>query len=196
MTEQRKLIRKIAPVILAVTAAALVGACGSDDDNDAAATSTSVAATTTDSMTTTAPTATTSGSTATSVQPGTPAAVLSATAWETTSATDAAGTEVPLDDDAVENYVGYAYYEPDGTFTMYTLEDAPKMQGDWIVSADGKTRTLVAKNDAGEEQSRREVDIVTLTGEEFTYRVYPNPDDTTVYYDIVHTPTTHQKPAN
>ncbi|WP_336081977.1 DUF4822 domain-containing protein [Nocardia sp. SSK8] len=194
MTEQRKLTRKIAPVIIAVTAAAVVGACGSDDDSDSAATSTTVAVTTTSPAATTS--ATTTGTEATSVQPGTPAATLSATAWETTSATDASGAVVALDDDAVENYVGYAYYEPDGTFTMYTLEDTPKMQGDWTVSEDGKTRTLVAKNDAGEEQSRRDVDIVTLTEQEFTYRVYPDPDDTTVYYDIVHTPTTHQKPAN
>ncbi|MFE3546382.1 DUF4822 domain-containing protein [Nocardia sp. NPDC059177] len=198
MTEQRKLTKKIAPVIIAVAAAALVGACGDDDSSDSDATSTTpmTAATTTMGATTSGSATATTSAGMTSVEPGTPAATLSSTPWETTSAEDASGTEVALDNDNVENFVGYAYFEPDGTFTMYDLEDSPKMQGEWSVSPDGKTRTLIAMNDAGEEQYRRDVDIVTLTDQEFTYRVYPDPADKTVYYDIVHTPTTHQKPAN
>ncbi|MEU8894576.1 DUF4822 domain-containing protein [Nocardia sp. NPDC048505] len=188
MTDQRKLIR-MALVILACAATAVVSACGSDDDGgDASATSTTVASATSSAASSTAG--------ATSVAPGTPAATLAATAWETTSAKDAQGGAVPLDDDNVKNYVGYAYYKTDGTFTMYNLDDSPKMQGDWTVSPDGKTRTLVVKNAAGEEQARRDVEIVTLTDQDFTYRVYPDAADKAVYFDIVHTPTEHREPAN
>lgn len=125
----------------------------------------------------------------------TPSDVLASTAWETTGATDADGEDVPLDDEDVSTFVGWAYFEADGTFAMYTLDDTPKMQGDWTVDEEGTTRHIVAKDDAGEVQFERDSDIVTLTDEEFTYRVFPEEGNTDVYYDIVHTPTDHAEPA-
>ncbi|MFD6133912.1 DUF4822 domain-containing protein [Isoptericola sp. NPDC056618] len=125
----------------------------------------------------------------------TPSDVLASTAWETTGATDAEGDDVPLDDEDVSAFVGWAYFDADGTFTMYDLDDSPKMQGDWTVDEEGTTRHIVAKDDAGEVQFERDSDIVTLTDEEFTYRVFPEEGDTDVYYDIVHTPTDHAEPA-
>ncbi|GAB2639937.1 DUF4822 domain-containing protein [Nocardia goodfellowii] len=172
-------------VTAAIAAVGLLGACGSDDSAD----------TTSDSTTPTELATATSHPAAPTVTPGSPAAALAATPWETTSARDSHGSEVPLTDDNVENYVGFAYFDPDGTFTMFGLDDAPKMHGDWSVSPDGKTRTIIAKDDAGREQSRRVVDIVTLNDQEFTYRIYLDPADKARYYDIVHTPTTHPEPA-
>ncbi|SKC81668.1 DUF4822 domain-containing protein [Krasilnikoviella flava] len=125
----------------------------------------------------------------------TPSDVLASTAWETTGATDASGEEVALDDEDVRDFVGWAYFAADGTFTMYDLDDGPKMQGDWTVTEDGTTRHIVAKDDAGEVLFERDSDIVTLTDEEFTYRVFPDPEDTEAYVDIVHTPTDHEEPA-
>lgn len=125
----------------------------------------------------------------------TPSDVLASTAWETTGATDAEGDDVPLDYDDVSAFVGWAYFDADGTFTMYDLDDSPKMQGDWTVDEEGTTRHIVAKDDAGEVQFERDSDIVTLTDEEFTYRVFPEEGNTDVYYDIVHTPTDHEEPA-
>lgn len=126
----------------------------------------------------------------------TPSEILASTAWETTGAKDAKGTDVPLTNAAVKDFVGYAYFDDDGTFEMYNLDDTPKLQGDWTVSDDGKTRTIVAKDESGKELFTRDVDIRTLTADEFTYRVYPNEDDKTVYYDIVHTPTDHADPED
>jgi hypothetical protein len=126
----------------------------------------------------------------------TPSEVLSATAWETTGAKDAEGADVPLTDARVKDFVGYAYFDDDGTFEMYNLDDSPKLQGDWTVSDDGKTRTIVAKDETGKELFTRDVDIRTLTDEEFTYRVYPAENDKTVYFDIVHTPTDHEEPES
>ncbi len=125
----------------------------------------------------------------------TPSQILSSTPWETTSAVDNTGKQVELTDPNVSNFVGFAYFKENGTFTMFNLDDSPKMQGDWSISPDGKTRTIVAKNDQGEILFTRVVDITVLTQQEFTYRIYPNEADTQVYYDIVHTPTTHQEPA-
>ncbi|MBB5914060.1 hypothetical protein BJY24_002927 [Nocardia transvalensis] len=174
-------MKTLASALAALAAVGALAACSSSNDSDDS-TSTPAAAT-----------SVATGSTL--VAPRSPSATLAATPWETTSARDAQGGTVALTDDHVKNYVGFAYFKPDGTFTMVNLDDSPKMHGDWSVPADGKTRTIIAKNDAGQEQSRRTVDIVTLTDKEFTYRVYPTADDKTVYYDIVHTPTTHAEPA-
>ena len=168
-------LKKIAPIVAALAAAGLIAACSSTDDNGTAATPAS--------------------STSAAVAPGSPAATLAATPWETTAATDAHGTPVALNDANVSNYVGFAYFENDGTFTMVNLDDTPKMQGDWSVSPDGKTRTLVAKDDAGQVRFTRVVDIVTLDDKNFTYRVYPDNANKSVYFDIIHTPTTHPEPA-
>jgi len=124
----------------------------------------------------------------------TPSEVLASTPWETTSAKNNKGAQVALTDANVSNFVGFAYFKTGGTFTMYNLDDSPKMQGDWSVSADGKTRTIVAKNAAGQILFTRVVEITVLTQQEFTYRIYPNNDDKTVYFDIVHTPSTHKEP--
>ncbi|WP_067824514.1 DUF4822 domain-containing protein [Nocardia inohanensis] len=168
-------MNKIAPFVAALVATGLLAACSSNDSSTSDSTTTVVS----------------SGV----VRPGSPSAILSATAWETTGGKNVQGEAVPLTDPNVQNYVGFAYFKPDGTFTMYNLDDSPKMHGDWSVTPDGKTRVIVAKNDAGVEQFRRESPIVTLTDKEFTYRVYPDGANTAVYYDIVHTPTSHAEPA-
>jgi len=124
----------------------------------------------------------------------TPSEVLASTPWETTNAKNNKGENVVLTDANVSNFVGFAYFKSDGTFTMFNLDDSPKMHGDWTVSADGKTRTIVAKNAAGETLFTRVVDITVLTKQEFTYRIYPNTNDKTVYFDIIHTPTSHKEP--
>jgi len=98
----------------------------------------------------------------------TPSQILASTIWETTSARDAAGKTVPLTDANVLNFVGFAYFNIDGTFRMFNLDDTPKMQGDWTVSADGKTRTIVAKNNEGTVLFTRVVDITVLTKKDFS----------------------------
>ncbi len=124
----------------------------------------------------------------------TPSETLASTPWETTNAKNNKAENLALNDVNVSNFVGFAYFKADGTFTMYNLDDSPKMHGDWSVSADGKTRTVIAKNDTGAVQFTRIVDITVLTRQEFTYRIYPDNNDKTVYYDIIHTPTTHAEP--
>lgn len=172
---------KIGKIALTATAAALIAAplaaCGNDSATSGDSTSAATSATGTE-------------------QAGaTPSQILSSTAWKTTGAVDQNGTKLPLDDKNVTNYVGFAYFHPDGTFEMFTLDDAPKMHGDWTVSPDGKTRTIVAKDAAGTVQFTRESQITELTGSTFTYRTYPDEKNKSVYIDIVHTPTTHPQPA-
>lgn len=128
-------------------------------------------------------------------EPGfTPSQVLSSTPWETTDSKNQNGESVPLNDPDVANFVGFAYFKANGTFTMYNLDDSPKMHGDWSVSADGTTRTIVAKDNNGNVLFTRVVKITVLTKQEFTYRIYPDANDTSVYYDIIHTPTNHPEP--
>ena len=125
----------------------------------------------------------------------TPSETLASTPWKTTSARDAQGDRVALDDPAVSNFVGWAYFKADGTFTMYNLDDSPKMHGDWSVAADGSSRWIAAKDANGAVLFQRVVPIVQLDKNVFTYRVYPNAADQSVYYDIVHTRTNHVEPG-
>src|SRR3954451_19395787 len=170
-------MRGVTQVAAGVALAGALAACsGGGSDASKSTTSTPTSAATTSAI---------AGS-ATSPAPGSPSATLAATAWETTGAKDAQGTSVPLTDDRVKAFVGYAYFMPDGTFSMFNLDNSPKMRGDWSVTPDGKTRTIVVKDDAGQIKFRREVDIVTLTDQEFTYRVFSDPANRAVYFDIVH----------
>lgn len=119
--------------------------------------------------------------------------ILSSTAWETTGAKDAQGKEVPLTDAKVKAFVGYAYFHEDQTFTMYNLDDSPKLTGEWTISPDGKTRTITGSAPDGTSFTR-DVEIKKLNDDEFTYRIYPDSSKKDVYFDIAHTPTDHPAP--
>jgi LPXTG-motif cell wall-anchored protein len=124
-----------------------------------------------------------------------PSSILAATPWETTGAVDQNGNPVALTDPAVANFVGWAYYDTDGTFRMFNLDDTPKMHGDWNIDPNAETRTITAKDDNDTTLFTRTVPLVTLTAEEFTYRVIPDANTPDVYYDIIHTPTDHPEPT-
>ena len=138
---------------------------------------------------------TASTSASASAEAQTPSQILSAHPWETTGAVDQDGKTLPLTDKNVETYVGFAYFNADGTFTMYTLEDQPKMQGDWTVSEDGKNRHIVAKDENGKVKFERDSQITELTDSTFTYRTFPDENNKNVWVDIIHTPTDHQAPT-
>lgn len=106
--------------------------------------------------------------------------------WVTTKALDQDKKEVSPQNEQVANFFGLAEYYPNGTFKMTTLEGAPKMQGDWSFDSEGKTRSLTAKNDKGDVLFTRVVENITVTPEEYTYRIYPSQDDKSKYFDIVH----------
>ena len=119
---------------------------------------------------------------------------LASTAWETTDALDNTGAHVDLNDASVNGFVGYAYFRAGGQYAIYGLNDVLRNQGDWSISADGKTRTLVARNPDGTVAWTRIVDILELNDGKFTYRVIPNAANPSVYYDIVHEPVDHIEP--
>ncbi len=56
------------------------------------------------------------------------------------------------------------------------------MQGDWSMSNDGKTRTLVAKRCTRKTLFTRDVENITINNDEYTYRIYPTEGDNTVYF--------------
>ncbi|SDL16763.1 protein of unknown function [Nocardioides sp. YR527] len=173
-------VRLLATSVAALATAAVLAACGATDDGAASGSEQ----------------AGSSQQAAESTRTATPSDVLASTAWETTGAVDQDGKDVPLEDENVSTFVGWAYFDGGGTFTMYNLDDSPKMQGDWTVTEDGSTRHIVAKDEAGEVMFERDSDIVTLTEDEFTYRVFPDENDKSVYFDIVHTPTDHAEPTS
>ncbi|WP_300005241.1 DUF4822 domain-containing protein [uncultured Cedecea sp.] len=106
--------------------------------------------------------------------------------WVTTKALDQDKKDVSPQNEQVANYFGLAEYYPNGSFKMTTIEGEPKMQGDWSFDAEGKTRSLTAKNDKGDVLFTRVVENITVTPDEYTYRIYPSQDDKSKYFDIVH----------
>ncbi|AZA79322.1 DUF4822 domain-containing protein [Chryseobacterium sp. G0186] len=130
------------------------------------------------------------------IEQQTPSQVLSSTPWETTGAKDKNGSSVALTDASVSGYVGFAYFKADGNFAIYSLTDVLRSRGTWSVDAQGKTRTIAALNPDGTTIFKRDVEILVLNKNEFTYRIRPNAADPSVYYDIIHTKTSHAEPAN
>lgn len=130
------------------------------------------------------------------IEQQTPSQVLSSTPWETTGAKDKNGNNVALTNASVAGYVGFAYFKTDGKFAIYSLTDVLRSMGTWSVDAQGKTRTIAALNPDGTTIFTRDVEILVLNRNEFTYRIRPNSSDPSVYYDIIHTKTSHAEPAN
>lgn len=126
----------------------------------------------------------------------TPSQTLSSTPWETTGAKDRNGQSVDLNNASVSGYVGFAYFKGDGSFVIYGLNDAIRSRGTWSVDALGTKRTITALNPDGTTIFTRDVEILVLNRNEFTYRIRPNAADQSIYYDIIHTRTPHAEPAN
>lgn len=108
--------------------------------------------------------------------------------WLTTDSVDNRGRHVFSNDKRVNNFYGTAEYKADGTFVMFTPEGKQKLAGDWSMSEDGRTRTLVAKDAQGKELFTRTVENVTVKPLEYTYRIYPQDNNRRQYIDIVHKP--------
>lgn len=130
------------------------------------------------------------------IEQQTPSQVLSSTPWETTGAKDKNGNSVALTDASVAGYVGFAYFKADGNFAIYGLNDVLRSRGTWSVDPQGKTRTIASLNPDGSIIFTRDVEILILNRNEFTYRIRPNSADPSIYYDIIHTRTAHAEPSN
>lgn len=130
------------------------------------------------------------------IEQQTPSQVLASTPWETTGAKDKNGANVALTDANVAGYVGFAYFKADGSFAIYNLTDVLRSRGTWSVDAQGKTRTITALNPDATTIFKRDVEILVLNRNEFTYRIRPNAADQSIYYDIIHTRTAHAEPKN
>ncbi|SIQ42262.1 protein of unknown function [Chryseobacterium sp. RU37D] len=120
--------------------------------------------------------------------------ILASHAWETKDALDNQGNHVDLNNAAVNGFVGYGYFNPGGAYRIYGLNNVLRSQGRWLVSLDGKTRTIIALDDNGNELFTRNVDILVLDDTTFTYRIHPNQAYPSIYYDIVHKSVNHPQP--
>lgn len=108
--------------------------------------------------------------------------------WITTKAIDNNKRSINESDQRVSMYYGTAKYDRNGTFVMYTPSGEKKLQGDWNISEDGKTRTLVAKDDEGNTLFTRDVDNTVVAPTSYVYRIYPTENNKNQYIDIFHEP--------
>lgn len=116
--------------------------------------------------------------------------------WITTDAIDAKNQAIAPSDNSVTNFFGIAQYNTDHTFKMYTPEGKLKLAGDWSISDDGKNRVIVAKKSDGTVLFTRTVENVAVKADEYTYRIYPDANNSNVYFDIVHKPLSDLLSAN
>ncbi|WP_185117654.1 DUF4822 domain-containing protein [Chryseobacterium sp. PMSZPI] len=126
----------------------------------------------------------------------TPSQILSSTPWETTGAKDRNGNAVDLNDPRVNGFVGFAYFRADGNFAIYGLNNVLRSLGTWTVDPQGKTRNIKILNPDGKVLLDRDVEILELNKNIFTYRIHSDSSDPTNYYDIIHTKTSHAEPTN
>lgn len=113
--------------------------------------------------------------------------------WETTNAIDHKTRSISEDDQRVSMYFGTAKYYRNGTFVMYTPAGEKKMQGDWSISEDGKTRTLVSKDDKGNVLFTRTVENTAVTPTDYVYRIFPSERNRDQYIDILHKPSSYNR---
>lgn len=114
--------------------------------------------------------------------------------WITTKVTNELGEDVTTNDPAANNYIGYAYYRTDGTFRIVSLEDAPKMFGEWKLTDNDTKRFLNVFKSDNTTAYTRSVDITQLNASIFTYKIFPNATDASKYYVVEHKPTDHKEP--
>lgn len=122
-------------------------------------------------------------------------AILAKHVWKTTEVRDNQKKKLDLAVKPAETYAGFAYYRPDGTFRIVDFNDQPKMFGTWKLT-DGETkRQLTVYNNDNSIVYTRAVDLLVLNNNLFTYRIVPNANQPTVYYDVDHRPVTnHPEP--
>ncbi|MDM1398920.1 DUF4822 domain-containing protein [Myroides odoratimimus] len=127
-------------------------------------------------------------------EPKTPAQILASVEWKTTKVLDITnGVDKAIELDRTiapaSNFSGDAYYVnnngkeyfpknkdgkySNGTFliTAYGDKAAVRSQGDWYVSLDGKTRTLIGRAADGSVTFERTVSVFELTNKKFTYDI-------------------------
>ena len=130
------------------------------------------------------------------VEPANGQVTLASTPWETTGAKDNTGNSVALNDPRVAGFVGYSYFKGNGQFTIFGLDDVLRSSGAWTLSADGKVRNLNGTVAATGAPFNRDVEVLVLTNTEFTYRIVPDTNNPSVFYDIIHTKVNHMEPRN
>ena len=108
--------------------------------------------------------------------------------WITTNAIDQKTRSIGPEDKRVSMYYGTAKYYRNGTFVMFTPEGEQKMQGDWSISEDGATRTLVSKDKDGKVLFTRTVQNTSVTPSDYVYRIFPSERNKDQYIDILHKP--------
>ncbi len=119
---------------------------------------------------------------------------LSGNIWITTKVTNANGEDVTKTDPMAQNYVGYAYYKPDGVFRIVSLSDAPKMYGKWAVTETDTKRVLDVFNSKNETAYTRTVDITELNDKVFTYKIIPDASTPEKFYIVEHKVDNHKEP--
>lgn len=115
--------------------------------------------------------------------------------WITTEVSDQTGRVLNNNTQPASDYVGYAYYKTDGTFRIVDFNDRPRIFGTWELTDNNTKRLLRVYNTENTIAYERSVDIITLRNNLFTYRIVPNADNSSVFYNVAHRPVTdHPEP--
>ena len=87
-------------------------------------------------------------------------------------------------DEFVSRLAGVTRYHNDGTFRSVSMDSALVLEGNWSISDDGKTLNLIGVGKEGRPGFNIVAPVLKLNNTEFSYRVYPNPDNRNQYFDV------------
>lgn len=120
--------------------------------------------------------------------------ILSKYVWNTTMVVDQNNNNLDLATAPAANYVGYAYYKTDGTFRIVDHQDRPRIFGTWKLTDNDTKRSLTVFRTDNTVAFERSVDLLKLTRNEFTYRIAPNAEAPSMFFDVKHAPVNHSEP--
>ena len=104
--------------------------------------------------------------------------------WVTRSIHDANGLIYSGKDEFVARLAGVTRYHNNGTFRSVSMDNTLVFEGNWNISDDGKVLNLTGVGKDGRPGFTIEAPVLKLNNTEFSYRVYPNPNNRNQYFDV------------
>lgn len=104
--------------------------------------------------------------------------------WITRSIHDSNGQIYSGKDEFVARLAGVTRYHNNGTFRSVSMDSSLVFEGNWSISDDGKMLNLMGMGKDGRPGFNIAAPLLKLNNTEFSYRIYPNPDNRNQYFDV------------
>lgn len=104
--------------------------------------------------------------------------------WVTKDIRDSNGLIYNGKDEFVSQLAGVTRYHNNGTFRSVSMDTSLVFEGNWTISDDGRLLTLAGLGKEGRPGFKVDAPVLKLNNTEFSYRVYTNPNNRNMYFDV------------